>query len=115
MIRAAAVVLVSFIWFYYRMIGAGDLKLCALICGYLGWTRGLLVILLGLAIGAGWSVVRLVRQKNLWERFWYFYAYIGQMIQHNEKTAYFDSSRDGYEGTIPLAVCMLLGFLVSCI
>ena len=46
----------SFLLFCFRMIGAGDGKLAAVTGGFLGIQDGLFVIMIGLFLGALWSV-----------------------------------------------------------
>lgn len=104
--------LAAFPLFYLRMAGGGDVKLMALICGYLGLSGGLLVISHGYLAGAVWALLKLVRQGLLLERISYFIAWFRQTILLKQRIAYFVPERDGYGVTIPMAACFLMGALI---
>lgn len=113
LLRCLAVIALCFPLFYCRMMGAGDIKLMALICGFLGFTHGGMSILAGFLIGAVMALVKLLVQRSLFRRLYYLYAYFKRMILTKEIVAYHSSSRDGYEHTIPFALCLFLGTLLS--
>ncbi len=110
---AGAGAAVTFFLFYFRMIGAGDCKLMALICGYLGIRQGCLVIAAGFVIGAVWSLEKLVFEKQLMERRAYLAAWFRQIIYTGKKAPYYQPQKAGYKATVPLAACMLGGFLAA--
>lgn len=62
--------------YYFRMIGAGDIKLFCAIGGFLGAIKILTCILIAFLVGAGISVILILWRRNLWSRLAYFYAYI---------------------------------------
>ncbi len=99
--------------FYFRIIGAGDSKLIALMCGYLGIGRGFRTAAAGFIIGAIWSLGKLVYYRQARRRLSYFTAWIRQSIQTQKRIPYFRRDRDGDQAVIPLAVCFLGGFLVT--
>lgn len=109
---AAAAAAVTGTGFYFRIIGAGDSKLIALMCGYLGIGRGLQAVAAGFIIGAVWSLGKLVYYRQTRQRLSCFIAWISQSIQTQERITYFCRERDGDQAVIPLAVCFLGGFLV---
>lgn len=113
LLPALTVTAVCFPLFLCRMTGAGDIKLMALICGYLGFWPGIWAIGYGFLAGAVFSLFRLISQKSLKTRLCYLFAYIGRIIQTKELSAYYDARRDGYENTIPLGACLALGTAVS--
>lgn len=112
LVRSVATVGIFFLFFLCRMMGAGDIKCMALICGYLGFTSGFRVIGIGMLIGAGWSFAKLLFQKKLWERLSYLFAYFKQMFQEQKIIPYYQPERDGREITIPLACCFFCGLIV---
>ena len=97
--RMLAVTALFFPLFFFRMIGAGDVKLAALICGYSGLTAG------AAAIGLGFLMVK----GSFHERFDHLTAYIRRIYHTKKITAYYDFARDGAEAVIPLGVCLLFG------
>lgn len=112
LVRCIVTVAVFFPLFYVRMIGAGDIKLMAVICGFLGPWNGSLAIVYGFLIGAAMSLIKMLVQRTLFRRLNYLYAYIRRLILTKEVTAYHDPSRDGYTHTIPFGLCLFLGALV---
>lgn len=107
--------LVSFIGFWLflcRMIGAGDIKLAALICGYFGMKDGGMAVGLGLAVGAVWSLCKLVEKERRQRRFRYLAGYVREVLCTKEIKAYYCPGKDGYGDTIPLGVCLFLGTVV---
>ncbi len=107
---AATVVLVlSFLLFRLRMMGAGDGKLMALIAGYLGMEAGMEAILTGIVVGACWSLCRLWHKKGLKTRLIYLTAYIMRLFQTGKAEIYCEGALKDPERTIPLAPCMAAG------
>ena len=116
--RLAAVTGAFFLLFLCRMVGAGDIKLAALICGYLGLSAGVLAIGSGFLIGAFWSLIKMAERKILLTRLFCLLAYIRHIFQTGKLTAYYDPVRDGYDVVIPLGLCLslgTLGYMVFCI
>ena len=91
------------------MIGAGDVKLMALIAGYLGFGTGIVAILYGFFIGAVLAFLKMLICRNLLQRLNYFFAYIRRLFQTREAVPYYQASRDGKEAVIPLGLCLLGG------
>lgn len=111
-----------------RMVGAGDLKLLALLLGFRGIGRGLAGAGAGLVLAAVWSLWRL---RALWragragERLQWFLTYVrpeggaGGERQLpacltgtgacRSRPAYYDERRDGYDCVIPLGACLCAG------
>ena len=112
MLRFLAVAVLFFPLFRLRMIGAGDIKLMALMCGCLGMLQGGFAIVYGFILGAAMSLIKLLVQGSLRVRLSYLSAYIRRFIHTKEIVAYYNPSRDGYESTIPLGLCLFLGTLV---
>lgn len=111
-LRLLVAIAVFFPLFYVRMIGAGDIKLIALICGFLEFRDGSLSIVYGFLIGAAMALIKMLVQRNLFQRLNYLYAYFRRLILTKEVRAYNDPSRDGYAHTIPFGLCLFLGTLI---
>ena len=110
---AAAAACGTFLLFYFRMIGAGDCKLMALTCGYLGIRGGFLTIAIGFVIGAAWSLGKLLFGGQGLQRTVYLLVWIRQTIRTKQRIPYFNIEEDGYGATVPLAVCLMGGFLAT--
>lgn len=109
----AAVVIVFFPLYLCRMIGAGDIKVMALIVGFLGPFQGADVLVAGFCIGAAVSLFKLLRRGILQQRLIYFMVYIRHLFQTKQIIAYFKPERDGYDVTIPFVACLFLGTIIS--
>lgn len=59
---------VFYIFFLYRMLGAGDIKLMALCVGILGITDGSFVLFLGFLCASAEALWRLGKRGILWSR-----------------------------------------------
>lgn len=107
---AAAVVLIMvFLLFRLRMMGAGDCKMMAVIAGYLGLEAGIQAIAAGLAVGAIWSLYRLWCDKSFRTRLMYFTAYFTRIFQEKKIVAYDELSHTDSRHRIPLAACLAVG------
>ncbi|MEY8356535.1 prepilin peptidase [Lachnospiraceae bacterium 54-53] len=111
-LRFAVVTALFFIFFVCRMIGAGDIKLAALICGYLGLSNGALAVGSGFLIGAFWSLFKMIVKGSFTERFSCLLAYIRRVLHTGKLTAYYIPARDGNDAVIPLGICLFLGTAV---
>ncbi len=109
LVRSVAAVGLLFLFFLCRMIGAGDIKCMALICGYLGFSSGIRVIGAGMVMGAGWSLGKLLAGGLFRERIRYLTAYIGRVFHEKRIIAYYVPERDGRAVTLPLAFFLFLG------
>ena len=95
--------------FLLRMLGAADVKVIAVIAGFLGPARGTRAVAAGLVLGAVWSLFKLIRGGILLRRISYFTAYIRRMITMDIYEPYYRRERDGEELGIPLASCLAAG------
>lgn len=62
--------------FYFRMIGAGDLKLLAVIGGFLGPVQVLSCMAAAVFIGGAAALVIMLRRQNMMQRFTYLFTYL---------------------------------------
>lgn len=106
---AAVMLTAGFFLFWFRMMGAGDGKMMAVIAGYLGLHMGLRAIGTGFLVGAVWSLCRLWRDRSLKARLWYFLAYFTQMFQEKRVKAYDELSGTNGRHHIPFAACLAAG------
>ena len=111
LIRLLAVIVIWFPLFRLRMIGAGDIKLMALMAGYLGFGSGAIAILYGFFIGAVLAFLKMLICRNLHQRLNYFFAYIRRLFLTKEALPYYQASRDGKTIVIPVGFCLLGGYM----
>lgn len=107
--RGMAAVAVGLLLYRFRVIGAGDVKMAAVIVVWLGFAVGGAGILAGLCLGALWSLGRLLRRGILGKRFGYLSDYVKRFLATGQAPAYYDRERDGDEAVIPLGVCLAAG------
>lgn len=110
-VRLLVVAAVWFPLFWLRMIGAGDVKLMALIVGFLGFKAGAKVILYGFFIGAVLAFLKMLVCRSLYQRLTFFFAYIRRLFLTKEVVPYYRASRDGKNAVIPMAACLLAGYV----
>lgn len=118
-LRMLAAMIPGLALFRFRVVGAGDVKLAAVIVGFMGVKAGGTGIFLGLCLGAAWSLARMVRRGIVRKRFLYLIGYVRRVILTGEIEAYYVRKRDGEEEVIPLGVCLGVGaaavmILVKC-
>ncbi|MDO5344745.1 MAG: prepilin peptidase [Lachnospiraceae bacterium] len=102
------------ILYYFRMIGAGDIKLLCVIGGYLGPKQVLWCIVYTFLFGGVISAVLIIKRKNLFKRFFYFKTYLSQFLETKQWRPYrIPGDEDGsFCFTIPVffgVVCVLGG------
>ena len=112
-VRMFVVIAFFFPLFTVRVLGAGDVKVMAMLVGYLGLASGIRVIGLSFLVGAVWGLGKMVWQQSLHRRWIILGSYIRRLILTREVVPYYQAQRDRSEGVIPFAVCLLLGFLGS--
>ena len=106
----------GFLMFLFRMMGAGDGKLMALIGGYLGVWQGLCAVGLGFCTASVWSVWKLARAgpvgKELSRRFLRLFWYTQKFFQTGERSPYIKFEEMKEEEKIPLGTCLAIGVFI---
>lgn len=108
--RSFAVVAVLFPLFLCRMMGAGDIKSMALICGYLGSSEGIRAIGAGMALASVWGLVKLLRRGILRDRLRYLAAYLARVFRERKAVAYDGAGLDRKGAAVPLVFFLFLGW-----
>lgn len=96
--------------FYFRMLGAGDIKLFSVLGGFLGWKMILRGMVLSFVIGAVFSVVFLWMCGNWIQRMRYLWQYICEYGRSGELVPYKKSGiqPENFHFTIPILLGMIL-------
>lgn len=97
--------------FRFRVMGAGDGKLMAVIGGYLGILAGCYAIALGFLAGAVWSLWRMRRCGVARERFCYLKRYVETAMTSKTIQPYDSLGQPHAVHHIPFAVCLAVGVL----
>lgn len=109
LIPALTVILIFFPLFLCRMIGAGDIKMMAVLTGFLGFQTGAKALMAGFFIGGVCSFIKLLWRRELLQRLAYFQAYMNRLARTRQILPYYLPDRDGYGVTIPLTACIFAG------
>lgn len=105
-------VLVLWVLFYFRALGAGDIKLFSVIGGLYGASFVSKVIIIAFFLGAVMSVFQLLRFKNLRYRLQYLAGFISNYLKTGEVKPYYVKERDGTKIIVHFAVAILGSFLL---
>jgi len=112
---ATVVLAVSYWLYYFRLAGAADLKVMAVICGYLGLRQGLGAIASGIVLSAAGSLIYLGVSKKfklIMKRLIYLMVWFRHMIQTKERIAYDQGGSAGEAITIPLGSYLCAGTML---
>lgn len=110
-VRLGAVTAALFPLFLFRVMGAGDIKMMAVMAGCLGLTVGIKAIACGFIVGAVLALVKLLIQRSLFQRLKVLTAYIRRLFLTKEIVPYYVAGRDGSQAVIPFTLCLFLGYL----
>lgn len=102
---AFPILLLAFLY-YFRMIGAGDIKLLAVLGGFLGIRDLLHCLVWALFFGGVLSLLLMLYRKNLLQRFQYLAGYVSASVQKREWRPY--RQKGDKSGEFPLSVPIAL-------
>lgn len=105
-------IVIFFLLFALRMIGAGDIKLYATIGAIMGLEFVLYSILYSLIIGAIGSLLIMIKRRILITRLKCFVKYIYNIVVTGKIDSYYNLELDGYEGVIHFTYFIALGVLI---
>lgn len=97
--------------YYFRMIGAGDIKLLCVVGGYLGPVQAFWCIIYTFLFGGLFSAILIFKRKNLVKRFFYFRTYISQFLETRQWKPYRMAGDE--DGTFCFSLPILIG-IVCC-
>lgn len=104
-------IVILFLLFYLKMLGAGDIKLLSVLGGFIGGKDSLQVFIWALFIGAIWSILKLVYCRNVRERLEYFYQYICYFLQNYSRIPYRTTNANEKSYTIHFSFAILLAYV----
>lgn len=111
---SAIVLLIAGYWLYFfRMMGAGDLKMMALICGFMGIEHGISAIGLSACICGGISIIHMLLSREKKTQFLnchsYFLSWFGTLLQTKKRLHYYDKNRRAVVLRIPFGSYLCIG------
>ncbi len=98
------------ILYFFRMLGAGDIKLLAVIGGFLGSSSGIRCLVYAFLFGALYSFILLIRRNLLKKRLCYFFAYI-RNFYHTKKWSPYRKGEES-KAEFCFSVAILFGLIV---
>ena len=113
---AAFPILLFAFLYYFRMIGAGDIKLLVALGGFLGIRDLCHCLVWALFFGGALSLLLMLYRKNLLQRFQYLAGYVSAFVQKKEWRPY--RQKEDKSGEFPLSVpialsvCFLMAGLI---
>lgn len=105
-------VIVLFLLFLMRALGAGDIKLFSMIGSIWNLEITFYCIIFSFLAGAVFSLTKLLYQKNLFARLRYFCHYI-QLCCLNKSILLYNRHSDGKQNTIYFSISILIGFCIT--
>lgn len=102
-------ILLFIIFYILGILGAGDVKLLALIIGYLGYEDGLCIIAIGMIAAAIYGAYYFCSKKILYAKLIYFIDYVRFCIKNHKFQQYY-MDKDSVS-IMPMAQYFLIGFI----
>lgn len=110
-------IILLWILFRYKVIGAGDIKLFSVIGSLYGCPFIIKNMILALFSGAILSVIHFIRQKDFLYRLSYFKSFISRQNSIKkfllEPIPYYEREQEGYSAVMPFTVAITIGFLLA--
>lgn len=110
-IRIIVPILVFYLFFLMRVLGAGDIKLFSVVCGFIGIRESIRVVMYSFLAGAACSLVVLLYNRNLFARLMYVSDYIKTALVTKSIPRY-DYESDGKQNVIPFSAAIFAGYIV---
>lgn len=97
-------IILLYILFLFRAMGAADIKLFSIISGYFGFGFFIQSFVLSIIFGSVLSSIKLLKYHNLRERLNYLKEFIIQYFYTKKIIKYYIPERDGRECTIHMTI-----------
>ena len=97
--------------FRYKMLGAGDIKLFSVIGGMYGLPVVINTIILAFLAGGVLSVIRLLQTGGFRNRLQYLAGFISSQCKERKIISYYQQERDGRTPVIHFTIAILIGFI----
>ncbi len=110
---AAAALVIAYVLYFFRLLGAGDGKLIAVMMGWLGAWEGLYAIFAGLMVAVLWSLCRTRERGWIGVRLRRLYLYMVRMLYTGQAEQYDGLWEGERDGRIPLAACLAVGTVID--
>lgn len=104
-------IILLFFLFYFKMLGAGDIKLLSVLGGFIGWKGCFVILMLSIGYSAIWSLVKMLYYNNLKDRFLYFSHYVYCLLHHYSRMPYRQKELVHCSYTIQFSVAIFIAFV----
>lgn len=111
LIQISVPVLMFYLLFLMRALGAGDIKLFSVICSCIGFHGFVKVVIYSFLAGAVFSVLVLIYNKNFYARLAYFSEYVCTVLQ-TKSIAKYDYESDGKQNFIHFSIAVFIGYFM---
>lgn len=88
-------IIILFLLFVFKVLGAGDIKLFSVIGGFFGIHFVLKVIVAAFVIGAILAIFHFIRHKDLMSRLQYLAKYFSKLLKEKQIKSYYSAEKDG--------------------
>jgi Flp pilus assembly protein, protease CpaA len=105
-------IILFYLLFLIRALGAGDIKLFSMIGGIWGFQLLIITIVLSFLVGAGISLCKLLYHRNLISRLWVFKGYICQVMLTGRILKYPKKSQEENH-VIHFSIAILIGYAIA--
>ncbi len=112
LISVSVPVILFYLLFLMRALGAGDIKLFSMIGGIWGFQLLIITIVLSFLVGAGISLCKLLYHRNLISRLWVFKGYICQVMLTGRILKYPKESQEENH-VIHFSIAILIGYAIA--
>lgn len=109
LIKAGMPIIGLYLLFFINALGAGDVKLISVTSVYLDGRFTISLILTSFFIGAGISCLRILKNKDFFDRMHCFTAYIGKSLKTKRILKY--STLNKGSSYIHFSVCILFAYI----
>ena len=94
------------------MIGASDCKIFSVLGGFLGIENIISIMIISLFIGAGMSIIKILKRKNLYERYLHLLYFTKYEKGFKNKKKYYSLKKYGDTGIIPFTIAISLATFI---
>lgn len=105
-------IILFYLLFLIRVLGAGDIKLFSMIGGIWGFHLLIVTIVVSFLVGAGISLCKLLYHRNLISRLWVFKEYICQIMLAGRLLKYPKKSQEENH-VIHFSIAILIGYAIA--
>ena len=101
-------------WLYYfRMIGAGDIKLLCAVGGFMAPGECFQCIMWSVLLGGIWCLYLVYKNKSFWRRIFFFLDYIREYSETRRWRPYCDGAQEGdrfcFSVPVLISICFYVG------